>query len=300
MNYSQALEQQADMYRFVMSGQVLAGMTLSGTTATGVSANEARSTLFGATVHTLKSGDPFYWDTNACDLVTATAAEMPPMTLRPEDLITPFGFCWFARPLPLTVPEGFKTSLPMVGYAWGEVPGNGVMLMPFSPSPKRLSGAPTQLTMWRYGDSVEQLADNVKELASKEARLQDRDIQAVRRIEQMRYIAACMAFMNQRILTHQRERADRSTRRRLERAGWVHDPEIKVITLRRASSATAHPDAERDAVEWSCRWVVSGHWRQQFYASSGEHRPVFVLPYIKGPEDRPLKATAERVFVVAR
>lgn len=300
MNYSQALEQQAAMYHFVMSGRGLAGMTLSGVTARDVTEEEAKSTLFGASVHTLKSGDPFYWDVSACDLVAATAAEMPPMTLRPEDLIVPFGFCWFSRPLALTVPDGFTRDLPMVGYAWGEVPGNGVMLMPFSPSPQRVSGAPTQLTMWRYGSPFEELADNVRDLARKDARLLDREVQTVRRVEQMRYIAACMVFMNQRILVQHRERPDRSTRRRLERAGWEHDPEVKVITLRRASSASDRPDAGHEPVDWSCRWVVSGHWRQQFYPSTGEHRPVFVLPYVKGPESKPLKAPAERVFAVVR
>lgn len=298
MNYSQTLEQQAEMYRFVMSGQGLAGMTLSGTTAKGVTEQEAKNTLYGATVHTLKSGDPFYWDISTCELVAATAGGMPPMTLRPEDLITPFGFCWFARPLPLTTPDYVGKDIPLVGYAWGTVPGNGVMLMPFTPSPKRYSGAPSQLTMWRFGDDVEQLADSVRDLARKDAQLQDKELHAVRRVEQMRYIAVCMAFMNQRILVQHGERADRSTRRRLERSGWTHEPEIKVIRLRRASSHAAGSDHE--PVEWSCRWIVSGHWRQQFYPSTGEHRPVFVLPYIKGPDEKPLKATADRVFVVAR
>jgi hypothetical protein len=299
MNYSQALEQQAEMYRFVMSGGGLAGMTLSGATNTGVSEAEAKQTLYGASIYTLKSGNPFYWDATTCELVTATALQMPPMTLRPEDLIVPFGFCWFARPLPLAVPDGFPRSLPLVGYAWGEVPGRGVMLMPFSPSPKRHSGAPTQLTMWEYGHSFEQLAESVTNLARKDAHLKDREIQAVRRVEQMRYIAACTVFMQQRILTQHTERADRSTRRRLDRAGWTHDPEIKVIRLRRASSSPSS-ESGHEPVEWTCQWVVSGHWRQQFYPSTNEHRPVFVLPYIKGPEGLPLKAPAERVFAVVR
>lgn len=300
MNYSQALEQQAEMYRFCMSGRGLAGMTLSGSTATGVTDEEAKNTLYGATVHTLKSGDPFYWDASTCELVAATANEMPLMTLRPEDLITPFGFCWFARPLPLTTPGYVGRDLPLVGYAWGTVPGNGAMLMPFVPSPKRHAGAPSQLTMWRFGDDIEKLSQSVRDLARREAQLQDKELHAVRRVEQMRYIAACMAFMNQRILTQRGERADRSTRRRLERAGWTHEPEIKVITLRRASNRDAQQESTRDPVEWSCRWIVSGHWRRQFYLSTGEHRPVFVLPYIKGPDEKPLRATADRVFVVSR
>lgn len=300
MSYSQVLDQQADMWRFVQSGRGLGGMTLSGTTKTGITEAQAKQALFGATMHTLKSGDPFYWDATTCELVAATAAGLPEMTLRPEDLIVPFGFCWFARPLPLTTPDSVGRNLPMVGYAWGLVPENGVMLMPFVPTVERASGAPSQLTMWRFGDSVEALSESVRDLARKEAGLMDSEVQARRRCEQMRYIAACTVFMNQRILSRRSERPDRPTRRRLEREGWTHEPLIQVITLRRA-----HPEGEaRESsgipVEWTCQWVVSGHWRQQFYPSTGEHRPVFVLPYIKGPEGLPLKAPAERVFVVAR
>lgn len=300
MGYSQVLDQQADMWRFVQSGKALGGMTLSGTTRPDITEAQAKNVLFGATMQTLRSGEPFYWDATTCDLVAATASAIPNMTLRPEDLIAPFGFCWFARPLPLTTPEFVGRDVPLLGYAWGEVPGNGVMLIPFVPVVERPSGGPAQMVMWRYGDSLEDLTTNVKDLALGEMKMIDPETSALRRCEQMRYIAACTAFMNQRILARRREMADRNTRRRLERAGWTHEPMIQVVTLRRAHAANTTTDAAHDPVEWSCQWVVSGHWRQQYYPSTGEHRPLFVLPYIKGPEGLPIKAPAERVFVVSR
>lgn len=300
MNYSQVLEQQAALWRFVNSGGGFAGMTVAGMTHRGVTEAQAKAVIWGATMQTLKSGSPFYWDATTCDLVQATAPDVPDMTLRPEDVITPFGFCWFARPLPLTTPGFVGQDLPLLGYAWGEVPGQGIMLIPFTPSPKRLSGAPSQVLMWAYGDSFEGLAKEVRRLATERQGLTESEGNVLRRIEQMRYIAACTAFMNQRILVRSNHLAARSTRRRLERDTWEHNPEIQVITLRRAHAAAQH-DASGVPVEWSCQWVVTGHWRQQACGPDlTERRPVFVLPYIKGPAGLPLKAPAQRVFAVVR
>lgn len=300
MSYSQVLEQQASMYRFVESGRGLARMAVSVTTPLGVDEREARRGLLAGVMHMLKVGDPYYWDAVTCDLVEGTASGMPEMTLKPDDLITPFGFCWFARPLRLTTPGWVGRDLPMTGYAWGEAFGQGVLIMPFVPSPEHPAGAPSQVIMWRFGDTFATLAENVEELSRMGPPGADPpEDAAVRRVEQVRYVAACTAFMNQRILVRQSERPVRATRRRLERERWEHKPTIEVVKLRRAKQDGRERE-HGEPVEWSCRWIVSGHWRQQFYPSTGENRPIFILPHVKGPENAPLKPKAERVFAVAR
>lgn len=78
---------------------------------------------------------------------------------------------------------------------------------------------------------------------------------------------------------------DRPTRRRLARAG-LPPSDIKVIKLRRMGKA---PDREDEAiVAWTHRWLVNGHWRQQFYPSTRSHKPVWISPHVKGPSDKPL------------
>ena len=59
---------------------------------------------------------------------------------------------------------------------------------------------------------------------------------------------------------------------------------ISVIMLRRRSGQ-GHRDTE---VEWSHRWLVRGHWRNQWYSSEQTHRLIYINPHIKGPEDKPL------------
>lgn len=66
---------------------------------------------------------------------------------------------------------------------------------------------------------------------------------------------------------------------------------VQVIDLRRL----AHNDAEREQAyggsrEFHTRWMVRGHWRQQRVGPGRRYtRPVFVSPYLKGPEGAPIK-----------
>jgi hypothetical protein len=51
-------------------------------------------------------------------------------------------------------------------------------------------------------------------------------------------------------------------------------------------------EATTATVAWTKRWVVSGHWRNQWYPSIGAHRQRYILPYVKGPADKPLDPRA--------
>ena len=72
---------------------------------------------------------------------------------------------------------------------------------------------------------------------------------------------------------------------------------LRVIQLRRAERSSPTGEGTH---EYSCQWLVSGHWRQQFYPSTKEHRPVWIDPYVKGPDDKPFKVPRETVFRVVR
>jgi len=246
-----------------------------------------------ATALTLAAADPYFWGSEMCELLESVSATMPRWTLRREALPTDFGFCWFARPL--TMP-GYPSLL--MATTWGlwrpsEREASLRENMIVGAYMSRPDGQPGILPMltfaWHPGDSLD-----VDDLALGPATaMQDR---ANRRVFQ--YIAAMFALIEQRILVTSVERPDRATRRRAARAGATKEPLIHVVHLRRASHE-GHAD-DVAPVEWSCRWIVRGHWRQQFYRSTGEYKPIFILPHIKGPESKPLRTPAERVFAVVR
>lgn len=76
-------------------------------------------------------------------------------------------------------------------------------------------------------------------------------------------------------------------------------PSIKVVSLRKSdtSGRDNHPSLPR-SIEWSHRWTVRPHWRNQFIRA-GTHEPRFIETYVKGPEDKPL-IVKEAVYAARR
>lgn len=74
----------------------------------------------------------------------------------------------------------------------------------------------------------------------------------------------------------------RHERRRAERAV----PGLRVLQL--ATGATVRSEGT-GTVEWSKRWMVRGHWRLQPHGPKrAQRKPIWIDPYVKGPEDKPL------------
>lgn len=76
-------------------------------------------------------------------------------------------------------------------------------------------------------------------------------------------------------------------------------PEVTLIELRREH----HPPIDEPGHagrEWTRRWWVSGHWRQQAIGPGrAQRRPTWISPHVKGPDGLPL-ADPERVNVWRR
>ncbi|MER6253658.1 hypothetical protein ABT224_20110 [Streptomyces sp. NPDC001584] len=116
----------------------------------------------------------------------------------------------------------------------------------------------------------------------------------------LRLIQATWLLMGQSLATSERVAADRASRRRIQRLGRDYGTEVRLIRLRRARTERGTDPAEQPGTrEYQHRWVVRGHWKNQWYASRNAHRPIWISPYIAGPEGAPLIG-GEKVFVLAR
>lgn len=102
------------------------------------------------------------------------------------------------------------------------------------------------------------------------------------------------ALSAQRVGVHRAEAPSRPARRRAERAGIP--PDVSVVDLRRPVGAAVTGGSSRD---WSHRWLVGGHWRNQWLASTKTHRLTWINPYVKGPTDKPF-VPKERVYRLVR
>lgn len=93
-----------------------------------------------------------------------------------------------------------------------------------------------------------------------------------------------LKMMTQNVAARQSMAPDRHSRRRGIRRGF--DPrEVLVVKLRRPRHEPT--GSERD-VNWTHRWLVGGHWRNQWMPSLDRHRQTWISPYVKGPDDAPL------------
>lgn len=75
---------------------------------------------------------------------------------------------------------------------------------------------------------------------------------------------------------------------RAPRKGRYRQVTVSDIT---ATRAPHDPSGEHREVNWQHRWVVSMHKRRQPYGprTDPKYRIIFVGPYVKGPEDAPMK-----------
>jgi len=99
-----------------------------------------------------------------------------------------------------------------------------------------------------------------------------------------RHAQAFWRLMSQ--LVPVKERLPRQARRQRERKRLI--PDVTVIHLRRVRPSGEPVEPGEGSVEWQRQWIVRGHWRNQWYPSIKEHRQIWISPYVKGPEDKPL------------
>jgi hypothetical protein len=209
-----------------------------------------------------------------------------------SDFLTPTG-CWvFDTPLdPMTcqVPtDPVRPSLRMLSYASDAA---GVVALPWYGNVPGTDGLPVpgeHPQFWLYEHSLSDAATSQSTRPDVQAWLTG----------QLRLFGAGVALLRQRLLVAERPELPRAERRRLARLD--RDPsDLYVVRLRRTSTR-AHDDEGR-AIDWSCRWFVRGHWTQQPYGPRASLRRAQWIPtYVKGPEDKPLRVEAARVFAVDR
>jgi hypothetical protein len=105
-------------------------------------------------------------------------------------------------------------------------------------------------------------------------------------LEDRQVLSTFWALCSQKIAIEERWHPDRALQRQAKREGWKSIPSVRVIRLR--EPATRSRSGAGSDVEWSHRWIVGSHWRNQWYPASGQHRPKLIESYQKGPADKPL------------
>lgn len=113
---------------------------------------------------------------------------------------------------------------------------------------------------------------------------------------QLRLLYVLFRLMQQRLTRVGPAELDRAARRGAHRADVP--AEVTLITLRQIEPPREHTHRP---VDWAGRWLVSGHWRSQYFPSRKAHAPVWIDSYIKGDPKAPLlPPKSGKVYVLKR
>ncbi len=263
-----------------------------------------------ATAEFLQCSELFFVRAEMVRLAVAAGESLPGFTITREDLPAPEGFIVFETPIH-TRPQQVQrlvldgrrdrsgavmnVEVDIVGVSWYEFE-NSVHLVWWEDVRSPEGGDPRIPLNWGmemnlpYGTEQKDIYDPDTDTAV--------SIEEERRgrftLSWITTLKSVWLLMQQDLSTVEDARFDRAAHRRAAREGRTV-PRVRVIALRRSG----HGSGEGGSVEWHHRWIVRGHWRQQWYPSREVHRPVWIKPHAKGPDDAPL-LVGEKVYDLRR
>jgi hypothetical protein len=312
---------QTDVGRRTIQGQFM-------TEAEGL--NEAtqnmQARLYAGEVEKVLGADPIFVSAEMCELVAAAADPGLPEPFRVEplyvtDLPVPCGFMWYEKPF--AVPDRFDRPVNIAAVAWSPV---------FSVEPDEADSVDVETAMrdWQAGEMGFQKLQNggislsIYDVASPEWAARGLTPPPIELMHLTpwwfgmgfegneydengvptgaawwwRIVEITFRLMQQRLASKESTRSERSQRRQMGRFKFP-ERETLVVRLRRKKKPR---DSEGDGepANYSHRFIVSGHWRNQWYPKSNEHRQIWISPFVKGDEDLPLVVKPRRALVWSR
>jgi hypothetical protein len=273
---------------------------------------------------------PFFVSADMCTLVEAAMVGFQPEPIYPTDVLKLQGFMWYERPLtildrfgrPMTIravswnpargdgakpdrlltrddevreylgerlAEGHVDGLAITLYTdefGGNVTTDGLKVVskdevgPWPDGVIRPPVLPFHLTAWWWGMSYE----------GNEVTIEGRPTGAD---WWWKAVQTTWRLMQQHISVRHYERPPRPLRREAKRMNVTGD-DVVVVRLRRERST--HNGEPQYEINYTHRWIVEGHWRNQWYPSAQIHRQIYIADYEKGPEGAPLVVKPNRVY----
>jgi hypothetical protein len=230
-----------------------------------------------------------HWNLHTAATFWHFATPLPFKTLLDDDRgIRALGFGWiktqdrsFGLPVHTWLDDDADGRFPIVPSAtfeWGKEDTLGTMLAETRAHHMRLYG-PGGKWADKPHTTIESFMESVEGIA--------------------RFMLAGIAWLEQKVLVTDDGHAERHRRKEFNRQTGQDLRFIKVVQLRK-NDYGAREHAESD-VEWSCRWAVSGHWRNQACGPNHRDRKLcYIMPYVKGPADKPFREAPMKVYEVKR
>ena len=255
-------------------------------------------------IRLLECATPFFWtrETTAAVLAIAPAFNLSEITCHRELLFCDVGFCWFEEsPFEIQMRSGGADRIKGLTWAYAVERQTRVAMFTFTVYTFR-DGIPVPVT-WASVDVGQTLDHFGTPNDASDASTAEFERWSGQCRQIARFIVCAGTFLRQKLAIVEPARAERHARKRIAASGWSGDPVVSVIHLREREkrpsldgAATSTPDDRT----YRYRWIVQAHTRQQWYPSLETHLPILIGPYIKGPDDKPLKPRTTPIFLVDR
>lgn len=220
--------------------------------------------------------------------------EWTPASARPEST----GLLVWQEPLPLLTPrdQPRRVRVPLRGVLWAtDITADrpSVMLA-------LLTDAVAEVAPRHVGDAPMVVCDTISMPLHESPRMLPDDLGRLPEAGPVMALVGATWIMMQEPKVVERRTVE-PARRDVDRAVRMGGSHPLVTTIDLRTLRTVHdPDRESESGRrLTVRHIVRGHWRQQWYASDGSHRPKFIAPYVKGDPSLPLALT-EHVMVWRR
>lgn len=244
----------------------------------------------------IRDGRLFYASPEMSELTYTAATSLVDFKITLQDLPAPHGLIYFAEsqhftPLRADPEAGFifpvtGDGIPLNGITW-HTTKDDLYVISLAERDIALSGFlkeyPTQQDVYTYNRRIQPPLG----LSFQAERCQLNQVFDAN-APLLKMVATFSLLMRQNGLSESEiVEAPRTAQKRIRRAGHNLDP-VRVVRVGQKHKRNA-PTTPNEEFEYSHRWVVQGHWRNQPYGENMElRRPKWIAPYIKGPEDKPL------------
>ena len=267
------------------------------------------------TMQTLLRADPIYVSDDVMTLWEYAAKTFQEEVIRRDDLVVPAGFALLPRPFVIqdmhgkTVRYRALAWLPVSqreSYNWDEgAVGQGVWLSLISnindiddywlETNVQSDGTPGDVIreaslreghIWSLMHGAPVVFDQaINTLKDSDGNLITDPDDLARGAQIYTHVQCFWRLMSQLVIVP--ESLPRQARRQRQREKRVDN--VKVLRLRRTKPKHEHDFEEGPGIEYSHRFIVSGHWRNQPYGKKDEptyYKQIWIAPYVKGPEDK--------------
>jgi hypothetical protein len=234
------------------------------------------------TAEAMKTYDPVWCDPPMVDLLAVAADTYPIEPMRPDHLIAPDGMILFAKPLPAVWQhtdgrDGTSQKISAISWNEGVATNDGQPVI-------GITGWERYTGLARFDEPKLALRyDGLSPISHANGIYGAPPTDEGGPASPQRILQAFIALTRTPLVRDETYPASKAATQAAYRAGRT-DPLIRRVQLRRPEHAGEELDAaraHRSGQPARGHWV-RGHWKQQWYPSVGENRPLWVAGYARG------------------